>query len=147
MLCELGEPREALLAQERKYGDGGGNYTQTGERKGSPSREVWGKQLHPFTPPTEPRNSRDREAVPGGKLGTQMVPAGGRHGHVAGPTQVSLPAPTSRLTSKGLIRKEASRTPDELSRGETRPSRLHERKRTCRPHWQESELSGKMTAT
>lgn len=98
--------------------------------------------MHPFMPPAEPSGSRDVEAVPG----TQMLPAGGCHGHLQAPH--GLPARHNhRFAPKGLIRKEGSRTPGELSRGETRPGRLHERKRTCRPHWQESERSGKMTAT
>lgn len=109
--------------------------------------EAWGKRTHPFMPPAEPSSSRDGRGSSRRETGHSDAPSGRLPWPFAGPTRASLPGTTSRFAPKGLIRKEASRTPDELSRGETRPGRLQERKRTCRPHWQESELSGKMTAT
>lgn len=104
----------------------------------SPSRtEAWGQPLCRFAPPVgpEPGRSRDGQAPRGN--GPQMLQAGGGRG--AAPHRKAPPgAAPSLVAPRGLIRKGESTTLDELSGGETRPSRLRER-RTCGRYWQECE--------
>lgn len=90
----LGEPKEALLAPREEVSEMAREATaqrQVSGKCGHPHGRGTREQFCPSSPPAEPEPSsiRGREAGLVRKAGTQVVPAGGCHGHVAGPTGLS----------------------------------------------------------
>ena len=143
-------PGRLCWPQERKCRRGDCTHRTQGSWRLATLTGEGGARGEPLRPATRllslSQEAAGTEAGPAGRQSTHRVTAGGCHGCVTGPTQVKAPrgAALSWVSLPGLppngpIRMEASRTSDELSRGETRPSRLRERKRARRPHWQEQE--------